>query len=167
MGKYVTWNGWMGKKIGALFAERFEEVVDGYCKFLLDFHVTNFPDTITLLEVINFGLRGIEGIVIDEYRIALHRAQIRGAQTFGIGIHVHHLLLNGLCIVREIDRIAKRFAHLPLSVGTDKQGNIADNRVRFGEDFVIKVVETACQLTRKLHMGLVIASNRDNLGARK
>ncbi len=122
---------------------------------------------ITFLEIVHFGVGGIERVVIDEDRIAFDRPGIGGAQSLGIGVHVHHFLLHGLGIIGEIDGIAHRLAHLALSIRADQQWNIADDGFGFREDFTIEIVEAPRHLAGQFHMRLVVASHGDHLGARQ
>jgi hypothetical protein len=69
----------MREVICAFFADGFEEDVDDFGKFLLDFHIANLTLAIAFLEVVHFGVGGIERVVIDEDGIAFHGARVSGA----------------------------------------------------------------------------------------
>src|SRR5688500_16510958 len=47
-------NGGMRQKVSTLFTEWLKEVVEGFGKLLLDFHIPNFAYTITFLEIVHF-----------------------------------------------------------------------------------------------------------------
>ena len=75
-GEDVVGDHGMGEEVSALLADRLEEVVDGDRKFLFDFHVTDFASAIAFLEVVHFGMGGIECVVVDEDRIAFDRPRV-------------------------------------------------------------------------------------------
>ena len=104
--------------------------------------------------------------MVDEHRVALDRPRDVRADPFGVRVHGPNPLLHRLRIVREIDRVVQALAHLGLPVGAHERGHVTDHRVRDGEHLAIVGVEPARDLSRDLHVRLVVLSHRHQVPPR-
>src|SRR5262249_14165118 len=70
-------------------------------------------------------------------------------------------------IAKNLNRVAVALTHL-LAVGTWHHGDIGKNlSFRNYEDLSVKVVEFDCDVPRHLDMLLLIAADRNNIGAKR
>ncbi len=93
-------------EVGTPLPDRGEEVVDRDCEFLLHLNVTNLADEVALFEVVHLVHVGVECVVVDEDGIALDVSGVGRAEARGVGEHPAHLLVHGVLIVLEEDRVA-------------------------------------------------------------
>src|SRR5262245_33705633 len=78
-----------GKDLRAPLPDRLQRFVDGPRQLLLHFDVAYFTASIAIFQICHLIHVGVEGIVVDEHRIAFDRARHVGAHALGIGIHLH------------------------------------------------------------------------------
>src|SRR5438477_9491143 len=93
-------------------ADRRKERLEGREQPSLDLDVADPPLAVALLELVDLGLVRVEDVVIDEDRVALDRARIGHPDPLRVGVHAHHLALDGLWVVAEIDRVIEALPHL-------------------------------------------------------
>ena len=72
---------WLRLVLGAALADRLEEIVERRCQLALDFDIADSACPVALFEIVDLGDVGIEGVVVDEDRVALDAAGNIGART--------------------------------------------------------------------------------------
>ena len=106
-------------------------------------------------------LGAAESVEVGEHCVAFDLARVLHAQVVGIGVHAHHLLLDLLGRVRQIDAVAEALAHLGLAVGSRQAhaGRVLGQQdFRLDERFAVHRVEFVDDFARLLdHRLLVLA----------
>ena len=118
---------------------------------------------VALLEVGDLGGVVVEGVVVDEDRVALDGAGDVGADAVRVGVHPRDLLAHGRGVVGEQDRVADRLAHLRLAVGADEGRDLGLDELGDGEDVAVQAVEAAGDLARHLDVAVVVLADRDDV----
>ena len=57
-----------------------------------------------------------ERVKVGEHRVSFHLSGIAYFNVVGVGIHRHYLFLNSRGLVRKVNAVPQRFAHLRLAV---------------------------------------------------
>ena len=76
-----------GCELGAACADRIKKFGEGFDQSFFYFYVANGPLAVTILQVLDFCLIGVEHVVIGEDRIALDVAGITRMDSGRVGEH--------------------------------------------------------------------------------
>ena len=108
-------------------------------------------------------LRLAKCIQISKYCIAFNLTRILHTDMIWIGIHGHYLFLDVLRLLRQINTVAERFAHLCLAINTRQTqacGIVRKNNLRIGKRFAIHRIKLVHDLLTLLNHRHLIFTNR-------
>ena len=142
-----------------MLPNRVEKVVQRTGQLLFHLHVADLPGAVPYLQIRHFFHIRVKRVVVYEHRISINLAGDIGSHPVGIGEHSTHLFLNGLCVVRQKNRIVQALAHFGLAIGTYKNGDVTDQGVRNRENLPVVAVEPPGDLPGYLHVRQVISSH--------
>ena len=121
------------------------------------------PSAVARLEVVDLGGVGVEGVVVDEHRVAFDGAGRVGAHALRVGVHRHHLLLHLVRGVGEVDGVAVALAHLAV-VDAGQAREPGEHRLRLDEHLAVEPVEAAHDLARQLQVRHLVIAHRHRVG---
>ena len=151
--------------VGAALADRREERLERGDQLPLDLDVADLAGPVPLLQVVDLGGVGVEGVVVLEDRVALDVAGVGGPEAGRVGVHAAHLPLDLLGRVGEHDGVVEALAHLRLAVDADQGRDVADQRVGDGKHLAVEVVEAAGDLAGDFQVGRLVLADRDEVAA--
>ena len=140
-------------------ADRIEQGVDRDGQLGLDLDVADLAGAIPRLEVLDFVLVRVERVVVHEHRIALDRAGNVGPDALRIRVHLPHLVLHRLRVVRQVDGVVVALAHLPV-VEAGQPRRRRQQRLRLDQVRRIEIVEAAHHFARQLEVRHLVVADR-------
>ena len=151
-------------EVGAALADRLQEAVERGGQLLLDLDVADGPLAVAVLQVVDLGRVGVEGVVVHEDGVALDVAGVGGVEAGGVGVHAPHHLGDGLGVVLEEDAVVEALAHLAPVVGAHEPGDAAGEAPGLGEDLGVLPVELAGDLAGHLDVGHLVLAHGHEVG---
>ena len=110
-------------------------------------------------------LRTAERIQIDEYRIAVYLSRILHTQVVRVGKHRHDFFLDLIRLIRKVNAVAERFAHLCLSVNTRQTQAcliVRKDDLRIGQGLTVNGIELMHDLLTLLQHRQLILADRNS-----
>ncbi len=157
----------MRLEVRAALAHRIEQVVDGDGELLLHFDIADGAADVALLQVVDLGDVRVEGVVVDEHRVAFDVAGVGGAEARRVGVHRHHLPRHRLGVVLQIDRVIDGLAHLRVPLQSDEPRHRAELRLRQREHVDAGLaVEALGHVARQLDVRELVVADGHEVRAR-
>ena len=143
----------------ATLADLGEAVVHGLGDVLLELARTAHAD---FLGDFHLGAPGADGGGGEQTRHAGTVLRIEGDHALAVGLALLDALGRLLGRHGDADGVAVALGHLA-AVQTGQQRGLGEQGVHLGEDLAIAVVELACDETRELDVGQLIAAHGDHV----
>ena len=136
--------------------------VQGLRELRLHLDVAHLAGAIARFQILDLRLVGIERIVIHEHRVAFDRSRNIRAHPLRVGVHLHDLFPNRLCVVRKIDRVSVALGHLAV-VESGEPRKRCQQWLRFDEELAVEVVKPADDFATQFQMRHLILAHRNEL----
>ena len=157
----------LGFVVGAALADRVKERIERAGELFFYFDIAYLACAVAHFEVFDFGFVRVEGVMVDEHRVAFDGAGNVCPDALGVGVHGHHALDDGLFVVGEKNRVVEALGHFGVAVDTDKRAEFRDHGFRNGEGLAVKIIEAAGDFPRYFDMGFVVLAYGHEVCARK
>ena len=112
---------------------------------------------------------GVENVKISKDHVSFNLTRIFNMNVIRVRVHRHDFLLQRIRIVRQIDAVTKRFAHLGIAVKSRQPSAafLRENSFRFNQDFAVDRIKAAHDFSCLFKHRLLIIANRNIFGFKR